>query len=149
MAVNKAIRSHVKSLRFNLQTYGGDVAENLGQKLRGSHPHLLPRIFTALERRPDADNANVAAIKAIMTKLSAIADENELDAALIAHLSPLIGEESGCVRDTLIDTNHIAFRPKVRQAMKALFTQVSREIPNLTREEREAFGKRPPKKQGV
>jgi len=36
-AVNKAIRSHVKSLRFNLQSYGGDEAENLGQKLLGSH----------------------------------------------------------------------------------------------------------------
>jgi hypothetical protein len=34
--VNKAIRSHLKSFRFNLQTYGGDEAENLGQKLLGS-----------------------------------------------------------------------------------------------------------------
>ena len=48
--VNKAIRNHVKSLRFNLQTYGGDEAENLGQKLLGSHPHLLPLILAALDK---------------------------------------------------------------------------------------------------
>ena len=138
-AVNKAIRSHVKSLRFNLQTHGGDEAENLGQKLLGSHPHLLPRILAALQRHPDAGNANVAAIKTLMTKLSAIAGENELDAATITQLSRLMGEESAGVGDTLLDTNHIAFRPKVRQAMKTLFTQVSGEIPTLTREEQEAF----------
>jgi len=74
-----------------------------------------------------------------MTKLSAIANENELDAAMIAQLSRLTGEESAGVGDTLLDTNQIAFRPKVRQAMKTLFTQVSGEIPNLTREEQEAF----------
>jgi hypothetical protein len=138
-ALNKAIRSHVKSIRFNLQTYGGDEVENLGQKLLGSHPHLLPRILAALEKHPDAGNANVAAIKTLMNKLSTIASENELDAALIAQLSRLAGEVNPGVGDTLLDTNHIAFRPKVRQAMKTLFTQVSGEIPNLTREEQEAF----------
>ncbi len=139
VAVNKAIRSHVKSIRFNLQSYGGDEAENLGQKLLGSHPHLLPRILAALERHPDAGSANVAAIKTLMTKLSTIANENELDAAMITQLSRLAGEESPGGGDTLLDTNHIAFRPKVRQAMKTLFAQVSGEIPNLTREEQEAF----------
>ena len=138
-AVNKAIRNHVKSLRFNLQTYGGDEAENLGQKLLGSHPHLLPLIVAALDKHPDGGNANVAAIKTLLTKLSAIADENELDEATIAQLSRLAGEENAGGSDTLLDTNRIAFRPKVRQAMKALFTQVSGEIPNLTREEQEAF----------
>ena len=136
---NKAIRSHVKSLRFNLQSYGGDEAENLGQKLLGSHPHLLPRILAALERHPETGNANVAAIKTLMTKLAAIANGNELDAAMIAQLSRLTGEESAGVGDTLLDTNHITFRPKVRQAIKTVFTQVSGEIPNLTREEQEAF----------
>jgi hypothetical protein len=138
-AINKAIRNHVKSLRFNLQTYGGDEAENLGQKLLGSHPHLLPRILAALGKHPDAANVNVAAIKTLMMKLSAIADENFLDEPMIAQLSRLAGEESTGVADTLLDTNHIAFRPKVRQAIKTLFTQVSGEIPNLTREEQEAF----------
>ena len=74
-----------------------------------------------------------------MTKLSAIANENELDEATIAQLSRLAGEENAGGGDTLLDTNRIAFRPKVRQAMKTLFTQVSGEIPNLTREEQEAF----------
>lgn len=138
-SINKAIRDHAKPLRFNLQTYGGDEAENLGQKLLGSHPHLLPRILAALEKHPDAANANVAAIKTLMTKLSAIADENELDEAMIAQLSRLAGEADAGVGDTLLDTNRIAFRPKVRQAMKALLTQVSAEIPNLNREEQEAF----------
>lgn len=137
--VNKAIRNQVKSLRFNLQTYGSDEAENLGQKLLGSHPQLLPRIRAALDKHPDPGNANISAIKTLMTKLSAIHDENELDEAITAQLSRLAGEEDAGVGDTLLDTNHIAFRPKVRQAMKTLFAQVSGEIPNLTREEQDAF----------
>jgi hypothetical protein len=138
-AINKAIRDHAKPLRFNLQTYGGDEAENLGQKLLGSHPHLLPTILTALAKHPDAGNANIAAIKTLMTKLSAIADENELDEAMVAQLSRLAGEADAGAPDTLLDTNRIAFRPKVRQAMKSLLTQVSSEIPNLNREEQAAF----------
>jgi hypothetical protein len=77
-----------------LQTYGGNEAENLGQKLLGSHQHLLPKILAALEKHPGAGNANVAAIKTLMTKLSAIADENELDEAIIAQLSRLTGKET-------------------------------------------------------
>jgi hypothetical protein len=138
-AINKAIREHTKPLRFNLQTYGGDEAENLGQKLLGSHPHLLPIILTALGKHPDAANANIAAIKTLMTKLSVIADENELDEAIVAQLSRLAGEADAGAPDTLLDTNRIAFRPKVRQAMKSLLTQVSSEIPNLNREEQAAF----------
>ena len=138
-AINKAIRNHAKSLRFNLQTYAGDEAENLGHKLLGSHTHLLPLILAALEKHPDAASANVTAIKTLMTKLAAIADENELDQAIIAQLSKLAGETDAGAGDTLIDTDHITFRPTVRQAIKTLFAQVSAEIPNLTREEQEAF----------
>jgi hypothetical protein len=138
-SINKAIRNHVKSLRFNLQTYGGDEAENLGHKLLGSHPHLLPHILKALEKHPDPGNANVVAITTLMTKLSAIADENELDEPTVAQLSRLTGEENAGGGDTLLDTNHVAFRPKVRQAMKTILTQVSSEIPSLTRDEQQAF----------
>jgi hypothetical protein len=46
--INKAIRDHAKPLRFDLQSYSGDQAENLGQKLLGSHTHLLPTIRAAL-----------------------------------------------------------------------------------------------------
>jgi hypothetical protein len=126
-------------MRFNLQTYGGDEAENLGQKLLGSHQHLLPRILTALDKHPDAGNVNAAAIKILLTKLTAIADENELDPAIVAQLCHLTGEEHADGGDTLIDTRHIAFRPTVRQAIKTLFSQVAAEIPDLTQEEREAF----------
>ncbi len=137
--INKAIRSQVKGMRFNLQTYGGDEAENLGQKLLGSHQHLLPNILTAVTKHPDAANVNVAAIRVLLTKLSAIADQNELDAAIVAQLSRLAGEERSDGGDTLLDTKHVAFRPTVRQAIKALFSQVSGEIPDLTQDEREAF----------
>ncbi len=137
--INKAIRSQVKGMRFNLQTYGGDEAENLGQKLLGSHQHLLPRILTALNKHPDAGNVNVAAIRVLLTKLSAIADQNELDPEIVAQLSRLAGEERPDGGDTLIDAKHVAFRPMVRQAIKTLLSQVSGEIPDLTQEEREAF----------
>jgi hypothetical protein len=43
------------------------------------------------------------------------------------------------VTDTLLDPNHIAFRPKARDAIKAVFTQVLDEIPDLTIEEKRAF----------
>jgi hypothetical protein len=137
--IHGAIRSHVKHMRFNLETYSGDQAENLGQKLLGSHPHLLPLILAALGKHPDAENANVAAIRALMTKLSAIADENELDEDLVTQLSRLAGEANAGGEDTLLDTEHISFQPRVRQAIKTLLTQVSSEIPGLTPEEQEAF----------
>jgi hypothetical protein len=38
-----------------------------------------------------------------------------------------------------LDPNHIAFRPKARDAIKAVFTQVLDEIPDLTVEEKKAF----------
>lgn len=137
--IHDAIRSHVKHMRFNLETYSGDQAENLGQKLLGSHPHLLPLILTALGKHPDAGNANVAAIRLLMTKLSAIANENELDEDLVTQLSRLAGEANAGGEDTLLDTDHISFRPRVRQAIKTLLTQVSSEIPGLSQEEQDAF----------
>jgi len=138
-AINKAIRNHAKPLPLDLQTYGGDQAENLGQKLLGSHPHLLPKILNALDKHRDAANARVNAIKTLMKKLSVIATENELNEAMMAELSKLAGEADSGVTDTLLDPNHIAFRPKAREAIKAVFTQVLAEIPDLTPEEREAF----------
>jgi hypothetical protein len=137
--INKAIRKHAKRVPFDLQTYSGDEAENLGQKLLGSHTHLLPKIVSALDKHPDSGSDNVSAIKSLMKKLSAIKNENELDESLVAKLARMAGEEASGVIDTLLDTNHIAFRPTIRQAIKTLFSQVSSEIPNLTREEQDAF----------
>lgn len=137
--INKAIRKHAKRVPFELQTYSGDEAENLGQKLLGSHTHLLPKILSALDKHPDAASDNVTAIKSLMMKLSAIKDENELDESLVAKLARLAGEDAPEAVDTLLDTNHIAFRPTIRQAIKTLFSQLSGEIPNLTREEQDAF----------
>lgn len=74
-AINKAIRNHAKPLPLDLQTYGGDQAENLGQKLLGSHPHLLPKILTVLDKHRDAGNARVNTVKTLMKKLSVIASE--------------------------------------------------------------------------
>jgi hypothetical protein len=137
--INEAIRSHVKHMRFDLESYSGDQAENLGPKLLGSHTHLLPLILAALGRHPDAENVNVAAIRLVMTKLSTIADVNELDETLMSQLSKLAGESNSGGDDTILDTDRISFRPKVRQAIKTLLNQVSTEIPDLTKEEREAF----------
>ena len=69
-AVHGAIRQHVKGLRFNLQTYDGDQAENLGQKLLGSGLDLLEPILTALGKHPNPANVNVLVIKEVMTKLT-------------------------------------------------------------------------------
>jgi len=138
-AVNDAIRNHAKRVPLDLQAYSGDEAENLGQKLLGSHPHLLPRILAALDKHPDAASDNVAAIKSLMAKLSVIKNENDLDETLVSQLSRIAGETDAGVADTLLDTKHIAFRPKIRQAIKTVLSQVSGEIPTLTPEEREAF----------
>jgi hypothetical protein len=137
--INKAIRSHCKSLRFDLQTYSGDEAENLGQKLLGSHQHLLITIQLALDKHPDSANTALVAVKKLVNKLSTIADENELDETTVTVLSKLTGEISEGVGDTLLETDKITFRPKVRQAIKSLFSQVSAGIPNLTPQEQDAF----------
>jgi hypothetical protein len=137
--INKAIREHAKPLRFDLQSYSGDQAENLGQKLLGSHTHLLPIIRAALAKHPDSESANVAAIKEVMGKMAVIADGNSLDEPLMERLSKLAGEDEPGVDDTLLDTDHISFRPKVRQAIKTLLSQASAEIPGLTQVEIDAF----------
>jgi hypothetical protein len=138
-AINKAIRSHAKPLPLDLETYGGDQAENLGQKLLGSHPHLLPKIITALDKHRDSANPRVKTIKSLMKKLEVIANENELNEVMMSELSRLTGQVDSGVTDTLLDPNHIAFRPKARDAIKAVFTQVLDEIPDLTLEEKKAF----------
>ncbi len=138
-SINKAIRNHAKHLPLDLQTYAGDQAENLGQKLLGSDPQLLAQILKALDKHRDASNARIKAIKTLMHKLDAIANENELNEATMAELSKLAGAVDSGVTDTLLDPNHVTFRPKARDAIKAVFTQVLDEIPDLTAEEKKAF----------
>jgi hypothetical protein len=60
----------------------------------------------------------------LFAKLSAIADQNELDPEIVAQLSGLAGDERRDGGHALIDTKHVRFRPTVRQAIKALFSQV-------------------------
>jgi hypothetical protein len=43
-----------------------------------THPHLLPKILTALEKHRDADNVRVNTVKTLMKKLSVIASEKRL-----------------------------------------------------------------------
>jgi hypothetical protein len=137
--IDKAIRAHSKP-RIDLQTYGGDEAENLGKKLLGTHSHLLPIILAALDKHPDAEGPNVASIKTVMKKLGEIASSNELEEPVVAQLTRLAGDETrGGVTDTVLDTDHISFRPKVRQAIKTILNQVSTEIPDLEQHEKDAF----------
>ena len=138
-SINAAIRKHAKPLPLDLQTYGGDQAENLGQKLLGSDPDLLPRIINALDKHRDATNPRVKTVRTLMRKLSVIANENELNEAIMSEVSKLAGQTDAGVSDTLLDPNHVAFRPKVREAIKAVFTEAAAEIPDLTPEEQAAF----------
>lgn len=85
--INSAIRKHAKPLPLDLQTYGGDQAENLGQKLLGSDPDLLPRIIAALDKHRDTANPRVSTVRTLMKKLSVIANENELNEAIMSELS--------------------------------------------------------------
>jgi hypothetical protein len=138
-AINEAIRKHAKGVPIDLQSYSGDEAESLGQRLLGSHPHLLPRIMAGLDKHPDAQSENIAVIKSIMTRLSHMKSENDLDETFVSQVSKLAGESATGAADTLLDTRHISFRPKIRGAIKTVLSQASGEIPNLTPEERKAF----------
>ena len=137
--INAAIRKHAKPLPLDLQTYGSDQAENLGQKLLGSDPELLSRIITALDKHRDAANPRVKTVRTLMKKLSVIAGENELNEAIMAELSRLTGQTNEGITDTLLDPNHIAFRPTARDAIKTVFTEAVTDIPDLTPDERAAF----------
>jgi hypothetical protein len=138
-AINRTIRDHAPRLPLNLEAYAGDQAENLGQRLLGSDPDLLRRIVSALDKHRDATSGRIKTIKALMQKLTEIGQANELDEATMAELSRLAGATDPGVSDTLIDPQHVTFRPKARDAIKAVFTQVVDEIPNLTPEEKSAF----------
>lgn len=138
-AINKAIRSHVPRLPINLETYAGDQAENLGQRLLGSDPDLLHRIMIALDKHRDASSDRIRTIKTLMQKLMQIGEANELNESTMAELSRLAGGADPGVADTLIDPQHVTFRPKARDAIKTVFGQVVDEIENLTPEEKSAF----------
>jgi hypothetical protein len=139
-SINKAIREHVKYMRFDLLTHSAEQTESLGQRLLGPEPHLLPLILNALKKHPSPENTNVRAVEIVMKKLSHMASDNEMDAALVGLLARITGElDSGGGIDTILEPGTITFRPKVRQALKVLFTQVLTEIPNLSQEEQDAF----------
>ena len=138
-AVDRAIRKHVR-IRFSLETYAGDEGEQLGQKLLGSGVHLLPVILKALGKYPDPKNSSVLTIKTLIAKLAAIARENELKGDTVSELLKIAGASGvGALDDTLLDTDHVAFRPPVRQAMRRVFTTMLAETPTLTEGERNAF----------
>jgi hypothetical protein len=138
-ATNKAIRNHAPRVPINLETYAGDQVENLGQRLLGSEPELLQRIIGALDKHRDASSNRIRAIKTLMEKLVKIGENNELSEATMAELSRLAGATDQGAPDTLIDAQHVTFRPKARDAIKTVFTQVVDEIPDLTAEEKSAF----------
>ena len=58
---------------------------------------------------------------------------------MVTQLAKLVGESNPGGDDTLLDTDHVSFRPKARQFIKTLLNQVKDEIPELTKEERDAF----------
>jgi hypothetical protein len=138
-AVDKALRKHVR-VRFNLAAYAGDEGEGLGEKLLGSHVHLLPVIQNALKRHPNAKDDNVRTLKTIIDQLQEIAHANELKEDTVSQLQRIAGDTtSGLTADTLLDTEHIALQPVARQAMRKIFTGVLADMPALTAAERAAF----------
>lgn len=137
--VDKAIRKHV-SVRFNLASYAGDEGEQLGQKLLGSHAHLLPVIHKALSKHPTPSDDNVRTITTVIQRLQEIAKANALKGDTVSQLQRIAGESSsGMTTETLLDTEHITLQPVARQAMRKIFTSVLADMPALTDKERAAF----------
>jgi len=70
--IDKAIRTHVKGIRFNLRKRAGEQGEQFGELLLGSHSHLIGKIKSALDKHKDKDSPRVKAIYGIVEKLEGI-----------------------------------------------------------------------------
>lgn len=138
-SIDKALRRHTKSMKFDLGTYAADQGEALGKKLLGARNDLLPAIQSALAKHSDPQNRKVLLLQALITKITNISEQNVLDEDILGQLAELTGEEPTAGNDTLFETNNIIFRPATRQAMRRILTTLPEDIPNLTIDEKAAF----------
>ena len=138
--VHEAIRSHVKNLRFKLDSYAGEQAEQLGERLSSTHTHLLPTLKSALDKHPDPSNEGVQALRTVIDRLEQIEKANQLPEDTVRGLSKLAGESTtDATGETLLSTRGWSFSPIPRQAMRRVFTALPGEITSLTDDEKEAI----------
>ena len=53
--IDKAIRQHVKGMRFNLSKRAGEQGEQFGELLISSHSHLIEKVKSALDKHKAAE----------------------------------------------------------------------------------------------
>jgi len=139
-AIEKAIRTHVKGIRFNLRKRAGEQGEQFGELLLGSHSHLIEKIKSALNKHKDKEIPKVKAIREIVEKLERIRQNNQLDDETCRALGEIAGEvepESG--GDFLFSPRGLTLTNTPRQAIRKVFQGALTEIEELTEQEREAL----------
>jgi hypothetical protein len=138
--IDKAIRTHVKGMRFNLSKRAGEQGEQFGELLISSHSHLIEKVKSALDKHKEQNSPKVRAMRTVIDNLEKIRDSNHLDDDTCKALSEIAGEpeaESG--GDYLFNPRGLTLTNAPRQAIRKMFQGALTEIIGLTEEERQAM----------
>lgn len=140
VAIEKAIRTHVRGIRFNLRKRAGEQGEQFGELLLDSHSHLIDKIKSALDKHKDKDSPRIKAIREIVEKLESIRQNNQLDDETCRALGEIAGEvESESGGDFLSSPRGLTLTNTPRQAIRKVFQGALTEIEALTEQERDAL----------
>ena len=139
-AIDKAIRQHVKGMRFNLSKRAGEQGEHFGEMLISSHSHLIEKVKSALNKHKDQESLKVKAMRTVVDNLDKIRESNHLDDETCKALGEIAGEsepESG--GDYLFNPRGLTLTNAPRQAIRKMFQGALTEIEGLTEEEQQAL----------
>jgi hypothetical protein len=138
--INKAIRNHIKGIRFNLYKHAGEQGEHFGELLISSHNHLIEKIKSVFNKYDNQDSSKLKAIRKVVENLEYIYRYNHLDDDICKVLGEISGyaeAESG--GDFLFNPRGMTLTNPPRQAIRKMLQGALTEIADLTDEEREAL----------
>lgn len=138
--VEKAIRKHVKGIKFNIRKRAGDQGEQFGELLISSHSHLIDKVKSALDKHAEQNSPKVKAMHTIVDNLDDIRKSNHLDDDTCAALAEMAGEKEGNAgSDYLFNPRGLTLTNAPRQAIRNMFQGALTEIEGLTDDEKKAM----------
>ena len=138
--IDRAIRTHVKGMRFNLSKRAGEQGEQFGELLISSHSHLIDKVKSALDKHKEQKSPKVKAMRTVVESLEKIRDSNHLDDDTCKALAEIAGEqEADSGGDYLFNPRGLTLTNAPRQAIRKMFQGALTEIEGLTEDEKQAL----------